>query len=33
MQRAAKRDERIQKQEEEVKPDGNFFSPGIINKW
>ncbi|KAI5603421.1 hypothetical protein POPTR_001G242104v4 [Populus trichocarpa] len=33
IQRAAQRDERIRKQEEEVKPGGNFFFPGIINKW
>ncbi|KDP42244.1 hypothetical protein JCGZ_02974 [Jatropha curcas] len=31
MQRAAQREEKTKKQEEE-KPDGNFFSPGVIRK-
>ncbi|KAJ9146677.1 hypothetical protein P3X46_028913 [Hevea brasiliensis] len=31
MQRAAQREEKTKKQEEE-KPDGSFFSPGIIRK-
>ncbi|KAH8499182.1 hypothetical protein H0E87_017911 [Populus deltoides] len=32
MQRAVQREEKTKKQEEEVKPDGNFFSPGTIKK-
>ncbi|KAJ6408948.1 hypothetical protein OIU84_008613 [Salix udensis] len=32
MQRAVQREEKTKKQEEEVKPEGNFFSPGIIKK-
>ncbi|KAF5727374.1 hypothetical protein HS088_TW22G01067 [Tripterygium wilfordii] len=31
MQRAAQREEKPKK-EEDVKPDGNFFSPGAVNK-
>ncbi|CAK7331500.1 unnamed protein product [Dovyalis caffra] len=32
MQRAVQREEKTKKHEEEVKPDGNFFSPGTIKK-
>ncbi|XP_021894426.1 uncharacterized protein LOC110812062 isoform X2 [Carica papaya] len=31
MQRAAKNEEKAKK-EEEVKPEGNFFPPGIVNR-